>query len=367
MWHRMYKCPLAPSQRHHISGLLLINVRYLSHGGGNHSDRVAPTKLHLIPDELLPEAVIRPHHGATGPHPPVGLQQRDAAVLHQVGHAQGGGAAHTGVTVHQSAAAALRSELDLICHLVKVVAEGRPRGVRDRDVDVFHLGRRRAASLGLTNVHDAGDLTPSQLRGIIGRSAVTEIQMVGDSAKTWETCKTRPMHEQRGTKRVHQEVSSSLAHAPDRKTKYVRARTLSPPAGRSSHWHFILISHLFLFIKRQKQKYKNPHIVFKPTFHLYMFNVPFCLISVLCLANCSKKRFRALLKVHIGNIIISTIKWNRNENMYTNIYIYLYKYRYKYRGSWVLIRNMLTCHISTAPTFTCLITNSFSVWEMKWK
>ena len=123
----------------------------------------------------------------------MGLQQGGAAVLHQISHAQGGGAAHTGVAVHQRAAAALRGEPDLIRHLVKVVAERRPRGVRDRDVDVLlHPWRRRAADL--SDVHDAGYVAPSQLGGIISRSAITEVQMVGDPAQARQTCTTRLMH-----------------------------------------------------------------------------------------------------------------------------------------------------------------------------
>lgn len=236
---------LPSSQWHHTSGLLLIDVWYLSHGGGHHPDGVAPTELHLIPDELLPESLVGPHDGSAGPHPPVGLQEGGAAVLHQIGHAQGGGAAHTGVAVHQRAAAALRGEPDLIRHLVKVVAERRPRGVRDRDVDVLlHPWRRRAAAL--SNVHDAGYVAPSQLGGIISRSAITEVQMVGDPAQAWQTCTTRLMHAGSEIYRCSEVVSlkrlQSFPVDPSRnkrlsavrqhrKAKCVWRRTLSPPAG----------------------------------------------------------------------------------------------------------------------------------------
>lgn len=81
-------------------------------------------------------------------------------VLHQVSHAQGGGAAHTGVAVHQCAAAARCGELDFIRHLVKVIAERRRRGVGDGDVDVLHVRRKRAAAFGLRDVDDAADLAP---------------------------------------------------------------------------------------------------------------------------------------------------------------------------------------------------------------
>lgn len=118
-------------------------------------------------------------------------------VLHQIGHAQGGGAAHAGVTVHQCAAAVRCSEPDFICHLVEVIAERRHRRVGDRDVDVLHLGRRRAAAFGLGNVDDAGYLAPSHLGGIISSSAITEIKMVGDSAQARETYGTRVMHKRR--------------------------------------------------------------------------------------------------------------------------------------------------------------------------
>lgn len=174
----------ASSQWHHVPALLFINVWHLSHEGRHHSDRCASTKLHFIPDELLPEAIIRPHHGSTVPNPPVGLQESHPAVLHQVGHAQGGGAAHTCIAVHQCAASALCSELYFIRHLVKVLTERGHRGVRQRDVDVLYPGRRRtAAALGLSNVDDAGYVAPSQLRGVTGCSAITEIQVVGDSAQ----------------------------------------------------------------------------------------------------------------------------------------------------------------------------------------
>lgn len=101
-------------------------------------------------------------------------------VLHQIGHAQGGGAAHAGVAVHQRASAVRHIELDLLCHLVKVLAEWRPRGVGDGDVEVLHFGSRGAIAFGLGNVNDACYLAPSHLEEIISRSAVTEIKMVGD-------------------------------------------------------------------------------------------------------------------------------------------------------------------------------------------
>lgn len=104
-------------------------------------------------------------------------------VLHQICHAQGGGPAHAGVAVHQRASAVRRIELDLLCHLVKVLVEWRLRGVGDGNVDVFHFGSRGAVASGLGNVDNACYLAPSHLEEIISRSAVTEIKMVGDSAQ----------------------------------------------------------------------------------------------------------------------------------------------------------------------------------------
>lgn len=178
------------SHWHHIPGPLLIYVWYLSNGGVGHADRVASTKLHFISDELLPETIVGPHNGSTGPDAPVGLQESRSSVLHQIGHAQGGGAAHTGVTVHQSAASALCYELYFICHLVEVVSERGHWGVGDRDVDVLHPGESRALTPGLGNVDDAGYLMPRHLSGIISRLSITHIQMVGDLTQAGETCKT---------------------------------------------------------------------------------------------------------------------------------------------------------------------------------
>lgn len=122
------------------------------------------------------------------------LQESDTMVLHQIGHAQGGGAAHAGVAVHQRASAVRHIELDLLCHLVKVLAEWRPRGVGDGDVEVLHFGSRGAIAFGLGNVNDACYLAPSHLEEIISRSAVTEIKMVGDLTQAWEANGSLLMH-----------------------------------------------------------------------------------------------------------------------------------------------------------------------------
>lgn len=168
------------SHWHHIPGSLLINVWYLPDGGVGHADRVALTKLHFISDELFPETIVGPHNGPAVPDAPVGLQQSHASVLHEIGHAQGGGAAHTGVTVHKSAASALCYQLYFICHTVEVISERGHRGVGDRDVDVLHPRESRALTSGLGNVDDAGYLVPRHLSRIISRLSITHVQMVGD-------------------------------------------------------------------------------------------------------------------------------------------------------------------------------------------
>ncbi|PWA19490.1 hypothetical protein CCH79_00006888, partial [Gambusia affinis] len=111
--------------------------------------------LRLILDELPPEPGVRPDDRPTALQQPVGLPQAVPAVLHEIGQAEGGGAAHPGVAVHQCAAVALRGALYFIRHLVKVVSERGLRGVGHRDVDVLHSGRRSSIVLGFCGVYDA--------------------------------------------------------------------------------------------------------------------------------------------------------------------------------------------------------------------
>lgn len=209
---RCYNKEASSSQWHHVPGLLFINVWYLSHGGADHPDRGAPTELHLIADELFPEAVVGPHHRAAAPHPAVGPPQRLPAVLHQIGHAQRGGAAHPGVAVHQSPATELRSQLDLIRHIVEVFPQSRGRGVGQWDVDVLHPAVQRTAALRLRHVHDAGDVAPNHLGGVVGGSAITEVQVVGDSAQAGETCETRLMHKTRGIQHCQKNGSRNFVN-----------------------------------------------------------------------------------------------------------------------------------------------------------
>lgn len=81
-------------------------------------------------------------------------------MLHQVSHAQGSGAAHASVAVHQRAAAARCDDLDLIRHLVEMINELSRRRVGDRDVDDIHFRGHSAAALRLCHVHDTGDPAP---------------------------------------------------------------------------------------------------------------------------------------------------------------------------------------------------------------
>ena len=60
---------------------------------------VLAKQLEFIIDKLLPKAVVGPDGGAAGLGPRVGVQQRHGVVLHQVGEAEGGRAAHPGSTV----------------------------------------------------------------------------------------------------------------------------------------------------------------------------------------------------------------------------------------------------------------------------
>lgn len=186
------------SHWHHIFGLLLINVRDVPHGRGNHADRIATPKVHFIADELFPEALVWSHEGPATLHPPVSLQQGHIPVLHQIGHAQGGGAAHTGVTVHQRAASVRCSQLDFIRHLVEVLAERSQRRVGDGNVEILDTGKIWSSAFALTDVDDARYVAPNQLAGILGSSDITEVQMFRDRAQSRQSAGSGTVHRSGG-------------------------------------------------------------------------------------------------------------------------------------------------------------------------
>lgn len=195
---------------HHIFGLLLVNVRDIPHGRRNHADRIGTPKLHFIADELLPEALVRSHEGSATLHPPVSLQQGDITVLQQIGHAQGGGATHTGVTVHQCAASVRCSQLNFIRYLVEVLAERSQRGVGDRNVQILHTGKRWSSALAFTDVYDARYVVPNQLAGILGSSDIAEVQIFRDRTQSRQSGGSGTMH-RRGSKLTNWTLSKPVA------------------------------------------------------------------------------------------------------------------------------------------------------------
>lgn len=145
----------------------------------HHLNRVPAEQLPLVLDELPPEAAVGPDDGPAGFDPGVGLSQGHAVVLHEVGQAQRGGAAHARSAVHQHGPALAAHAVDLIGHAVEVEGDGRVGHVGQGHLHVLHVGPVEVGKLD-GGVDHAGDALGQQQAAVGGHVAPAEEEVGGD-------------------------------------------------------------------------------------------------------------------------------------------------------------------------------------------
>lgn len=139
---------------------------------------VLAKQLEFIMDKLLPKAIVGPDDGAARLGPHVGVQQRHGVVLHQVGEAEGGRAAHPGSTVQQRSALLHLHPVDVICNKVKKLVEARVGSIRQRQFYVLDVFKERVGRLH-RHTDDGGDVVGRQHGFVLGCHSVAEVETLG--------------------------------------------------------------------------------------------------------------------------------------------------------------------------------------------